>query len=351
MGSLREAIVLGVLGLSSSAVWAAPKLQLYVDPARNSNAIYHRQNKGWETNANPMTLSAFMQGLSANHNYRIIISLPARPSDDDPNGRVKVTVTDAAGNQLISPDDGWVFGSPNLPPGDHAQSELFPAWFMSFDFRYAMTEGFQVFDVRTKEGEESGYRKDFILLFGGAQGDTRYHFDLLDLDTGEYAPLTHDAQRNRKRSAAVFVPPLALSSGAGGVALLTGSGGSPDPGHDSSPPEVKPPPGSSPGGSSGGSSSPSDQVGGGPSDPLNPPNVLPGGGSSGGDGDSPGGDSSSPGGGGGGDAPPPIPTPSSDGGSVTSPEPSTIALLLVGGVVYLAMLHTRRSRRQKAEGR
>lgn len=354
MSILRAAVLWGLLCLASSATWAAPNLQLYIDPSQNSNAVYNSISKGWETSANPMTLSAFMHGLDPTHTYRIIVSLPGRSAEDNPNEKISVTVSDSTGQGVVASLDTWTFGTPALSHGGDAQSfhvALFPTWYAAFDFKFSSDDGFSVFDVRTQQGETPGFRKDFLLTFSGPQGDTFYHFDLFDVDTGEFAPLTHDAQRKRKKSRSFF-PPLAFGSSAGGIGLWGGSGHSNEPGSGTTPPGGLPslvPP------SSGGSGS----VGGGATSPFGSWNGSGGGGSSSGGSGNPtgggvgggtsGGSSGSSGSSGGntggnpsgGNGSPPISV-------AENPEPSTIILLLTGAAVFLVIQHRRRGKRQKA---
>lgn len=353
MNVLRAAVLWGLLCLATSATWAAPNLQLYIDPSQNSNAAYNSISKGWETSANPMTLSAFMHGLSAAHTYRIVVSLPGRLSEDNPNEQITVAITDSTGKETIASLDIWTFGTPALSHDGDAQSfhaALFPTWYATFDFKFSSDNGFPIFDVRSQQGETPGFRKDFLLTLSGPQSDTHFHFDLFDVNTGEFAPLTHDAQRKRKRSSRLF-PPLAFGSSAGGIGLLGGSGYSNEPGSGTTPsgglPSLVPPSGDSGsvggdltspfgswngngdgGSSSGGSGSP---TGGGA-----------GGGTSGNSPDSPG----SSGGNAGGN------TPAGNGAPPASvahsPEPSTIILLLMGAAAFFVVQQRRRVKRQKA---
>lgn len=346
MNVLRAAIVGGLLCLATSATWAAPHLQLYIDPSQNSDAAYNSISKGWETSANPMTLSAFMHGLDPTHTYRIIVSLPGRSAENNPNEKIIVTVSDATGQGVVASLDTWTFGAPALSPGSDASSfhiALFPTWYATFDFTFSPDNKFSVFDVCTRQGETPGYRKDFLLTFSGPQGDTFYHFDLFDVDTGEFAPLTHDAQRKRKKSSHLF-PPLALGFSGGGIGWLSGGGHANEP--------VSGSPGSTPSGGGSGSG------GGDATSPFGPGSSGGGrGGDSGGSGGSQGstgggsgggasGSSGSQGGNGGGN-------PSRGSGSppvsvIENPEPSTIILLLTGAAVFLVIQHRRRDKRQKA---
>ncbi len=353
MSILRAAVLGGLLCLASSATWAAPNLQLYIDPSQNSNAVYNSISKGWETSANPMTLSAFMHGLGAAHTYRIIVSLPGRSAEDNPNEQMTVTITDPTGKDTVTSLDTWTFGTPTLSHEGDAQSfhvALFPTWYATFDFKFSPDDKFSVFDVRTQQGETPGFRKDFLLTFSGPQSDTFYHFDLFDVDTGEFAPLTHDAQRKRKKSSSLF-PPLAFGSSAGGIGLLGGSGHSNEPGSGATPsgglPSLVPPSGGAGG------------VGGNATSPFGSWNGSGGGGSfSGGSGSPSGGsggggasgDSSSSSGSSGGNT---GGNPSAGNGAppisvAENPEPSTIILLLTGAAVFLAV-HYRRYGKRRAE--
>jgi hypothetical protein len=353
MNVLRVAVLWGLLYLATSATWAAPHLQLYIDPSQNSNAAYNSISKGWETTANPMTLSAFMHGLGAAHTYRIIVSLLGRSSENNPNEKMTVTITDSTGKETVASLDTWTFGTPALYHDSDDQSfhiALFPTWHATFDFKFSSADGFSVFDVRSQQGETPGFRKDFLLTFSGPQSDTFYHFDLLDVDTGEFAPLTHDAQRKRKKSSSLF-PPLAFGSSAGGVGLLGGFGHSNEPGGGATPSSGLPslvPPWGSPGGAGGDLTSPFGSLNGSGS----------GGGSSGSSGSSSGGVTG--GGASGGSSGSSGASGGNTGGNTSgitgsfpvkvthSPEPSTIVLLLTGAAALFLIQCRQRGKRQKA---
>ncbi|MCS6860396.1 MAG: choice-of-anchor N protein [Abditibacteriales bacterium] len=365
MNVLRVVVLGGILCLATSATWAAPNLQLYIDPSLNSNAAYNSISKGWETTANPMTLSAFMHGLSTAHTYRIIVSLPGRLADDNPNKKISVTVTDPMSKETVASLDIWTFGTPPLCHSGNAQSfhaALFPTWYATFDFTFSSDNRFTVFDVSTQQGETPGFRKDFLLTFSGPQSDTLYHFDLFNVETGEFAPLTHDAQRKPKRSSGLF-PPVAFGFAGGGIGLLGGGGasldgsGGPSGGGgggggslDGSGGSGGPSGGGGGGGGSlggsGGSGGPSG--GGGGSGGFLGGLDGSGGSSGGGGGSSTGGSSGSSGGLGGNGGGGVSGGTGSPPASVThTPEPSTIILLLTGAATFLVMQHRRRSKRQK----
>jgi len=323
---------------------------LYIDPSQNSDAAYNSISKGWETSANPMTLSAFMHGLDPTHTYRLIVSLPGRSAEDNPNEKISVSLTDATNKETAAHLDTWTFGTPPvLSQEGEAQSfhvALFPTWYATFDFKFSPDDKFSVFDVRTQRGETPGFRKDFLLSFSGPQGDTFYHFDLLDIDTGEFAPLTHDAQRKPKRSRSLL-PPLAFGSSAGGIGLLGGSGRSNEPGGGTTPSGGLPsliPPSSNAGGGGGSVTSPFEgwngSGGGGGSSGSS--SSSSGGGASGGASGSSGASGGNPGG-----------NTSGSTGSLPvevthNPEPSTIILLLTGAAALFLMQCRQRGKRQKA---
>jgi hypothetical protein len=171
------------LMVSARSASAIPVLQLYFDPALNPgpSTFYNGgANEWWQTSDNPATLSAFSLG-AATDTYQVIIGLlgagspPALPAVSDDGAPI-----------ALSP---WVFGNPGLPP--HG---VYNTWYTTFNFTFAASNSFGVFDVQPPVDPTAtmqGYRDDFVI---GLDPQYSFNFDLVDLNTGAFAPFSHSAR-------------------------------------------------------------------------------------------------------------------------------------------------------------
>ncbi len=170
------------LVISAQTASATPTLQLYFDPALNPGAstFYNWGGEFWQTSDNPATLSAFSLG-AATDTYALVIGLlnagppPALPTVSDDGSSLALT--------------SWTFGNPGLPP--HG---VYDTWYTTFNFSFNNADSFGVFDVQppiNPADTKPGYRDDFLINLAAGYS---YNFDLIDLNTGQFAPFSHSAR-------------------------------------------------------------------------------------------------------------------------------------------------------------
>ncbi len=194
--------------MAYAPAWAIPNLQLYFDQTLNSGAQYNSTHESWETQGNPVTLSAFIHnqtgntGIQLGDTFRIYSSLPEISAATDPNGNYSISISNSTSfaPDTVSPNpvNSWTYGNPNIPP-----HSIFDTWNSYFDFTIDSDNSFSVFNVQEDEGEVDGWRADFELAFAGTP-DTFFHFDLVDVTTGlgnsgnwvNINPFSKDAIRN-----------------------------------------------------------------------------------------------------------------------------------------------------------
>jgi hypothetical protein len=185
------------IAMAAVAARALPVLQLDI-----AGGTYDYATETTVTGASQFDLTALLKSGSASGHYYISMALTPQTSVGGNYGSFTIN------GQTVTATGDMVYGTPPLEndlsfdPGDLSTHSIYPTYFYeyAFSFNPAQTvDAYNVADGSSASGDL--FAKTFHLDVSGLTGGAGLHFDLYnevaragDLDVGQFAPYSHDAE-------------------------------------------------------------------------------------------------------------------------------------------------------------
>lgn len=195
----------------ASGAWALPVLQLDI-----AGGAYDNTTETKVTSAQQFDLTALLNSESAAGNYYISMALTPQTSLGGDYGSFVFN------GHTVNATGDMVYGAPPLEanqgfdPGDLSPHDIYPTYFFEYAFTFDPAQtvsAYNVADNSTAPG--SLFAQTFHLDASGLTAGYGLHFDLYnevaksgDLDVGQFAPYSHDAE---------YVPPAVPEPGTLGL--------------------------------------------------------------------------------------------------------------------------------------